>query len=456
MPNTATIPKGKIPFQLSFIHPLKNIGNGKSKLVNRSLYTKDYGFAQKVKAEIDAILANESRWSNLGEVLPITKSLWTLSSGDIQRHPVIVKNPFNFGPQTSLNGEKIQTSQQQIEFIEKYVQRGERIMQLNAIVAAKDSEIEELKALLKAAGKDAMIQPTPLKEAIETFFEHKCKAIRKKSTLQGWMNQFVEFTSNISMSELNCQHFISFLKQELKNESKNTNTCKEVSKLFVSFVKFTTKNSFNTYELTDWSKNLKGQSKHNNLWLDEKAFNSLYTEIKKSNTQIAALAKIQFYSGFRPEELTALRTKAVKKDENGIIRIDLQPIVENGVQVWEPKSNSGGLVEVQTKGIDAIEVLKANKNEYLFPNKDGKRWNPETFTDVYLAELRKAAKSLKWSEEIYSKLDSRTLRRSCGKEVLLKSNFNIELCAAVLRDDVKTVKKHYARIIPSDVKQPKR
>ena len=46
--------------------------------------------------------------------------------------------------------------------------------------------------------------------------------------------------------------------------------------------------------------------------------------------------------------------------------------------------------------------------------------------------------------------DGRTLRRTCGKELLLAGK-RLEEVAAVLRDHPMTVRKYYARLLPSDV-----
>ncbi len=38
--------------------------------------------------------------------------------------------------------------------------------------------------------------------------------------------------------------------------------------------------------------------------------------------------------------------------------------------------------------------------------------------------------------------------------MLLTSNYNIELTAAILRDKSETVREHYAHLLPKDVRQP--
>ncbi len=91
---------------------------------------------------------------------------------------------------------------------------------------------------------------------------------------------------------------------------------------------------------------------------------------------------------------------------------------------------------------------KARYNDF---EKANQLWRPEVFTEQYIDRLRKAAEDagLEWK-----RVGSRTLRRSCGKRVLLATNYNLEHTAAILRDLPQTVRQHYADLLPEDVTQP--
>ena len=84
-------------------------------------------------------------------------------------------------------------------------------------------------------------------------------------------------------------------------------------------------------------------------------------------------------------------------------------------------------------------------------------WRPQIWDRSCLRVLRAAATAAGLEA---GRVDSRTLRRSRGQEIILierkagKSERGIlEIAAAFLRDSPATIERHYARLLPKDAGQ---
>jgi len=182
------------------------------------------------------------------------------------------------------------------------------------------------------------------------------------------------------------------------------------------------------------------------------------------------VACIQWNGGFRPEELAYIRREQVSLAQDDI-RVEVSALKIGGKLFWKPKTKqSYGRVHVREDARSTLTRLCARDTFLLFPNdpavhggvttawKEGEEtqqrlqlWRVACWTSQYRAALREATKKAGLDE---TRVDSRTLRRSCGKRVLVESGYNLELTAAILRDRAETVRAHYARLLPEDVRQP--
>ena len=204
----------------------------------------------------------------------------------------------------------------------------------------------------------------------------------------------------------------------------------------------------------------------NPYWLDQADVDAL---LKHLPAYWRDVAELQWAGGFRPEELAFLQTSKVTFGED--IRVEVAMLKDGKRIVWKAKTKSSyGKVHILSRFKPLLERLNARGAFFLFPDDtalhDGaehryeegeaferqhRAWRRKTFCAAYLAALRDAAQKAGLEVE---RVDSRTMRRSCGKRVLLDSRFDASHAAAILRDTPKVVLQHYAHLIPSDVVQP--
>jgi hypothetical protein len=104
----------------------------------------------------------------------------------------------------------------------------------------------------------------------------------------------------------------------------------------------------------------------------------------------------------------------------------LFPFSESGCQMWE----------YVRKKVDEKSALAD-----FWPKAGDHFWS-----EMYLPKLREAAKAAGLDTE---KIDSKTFRHTCGREMILKYGF--DEAAAVLRDSVQTLRDHNADLLTSDV-----
>lgn len=450
MPHTATIVKGLIPFRISFVHPCKNPESQdlNQRRVKKSTGLTDYREAEKVKAEIDAILATPSRWYDVGEASEIAKELWRLPKRETTETEKRLVFKGNASKLAEWHSKAVDALKLRIRYLE-----------------GKNTELEAL--LRKYVGETVSEFKTYIIEAAIEDFVSSDIAVRGTKELSErvrnryrlWLKRFVRnghqgkdcnlITADEVVSYLSIVHSGRFkggktpLPRSTRKEAEN----------LLAFLRFATKDRFKAFNVTEWMKRTLIESDEHtaDLWLDETEWNELAGAIE--NPTVSALASLQYWCGFRPEELCYLRRSMITT-QGGETRIEVGKLLDDaGNVLWKPKTrDSYGKVYVPSKALKALRTLtNANKGSFLlFPPQDGKLWNPDDFTKMYLSELRKAATKLEWDAERFEMLDSRTPRRSCGKRVLLATD--LKTAAAVLRDTEATVRKHYARLLADDVK----
>jgi hypothetical protein len=184
-----------------------------------------------------------------------------------------------------------------------------------------------------------------------------------------------------------------------------------------------------------------------------------------------------------------LQAANVMRDDNGrISHVYLCPIIKDGIIIRDLKTlKSTASLPIESDSIrQAFErrLTAVGKGLFLFPRipdecgignrwtarktKDGETeksraediirrkfiddnqaWPAELWDKKYIKRLRTAGKKVKGID--VKRLDSRTLRRTRGRDVILATK-SIHETATLLRDGEATVMKHYARLLPMDVK----
>jgi len=224
------------------------------------------------------------------------------------------------------------------------------------------------------------------------------------------------------------------------------------------------------------------------FWLTRDEALLLIKQIREDNGDYwADAATIQYGCGFRPEELPLLRRDSVQFKDKASIRI--AAIYDGkGRTVRRIKTErSEDVIQVPTWAVDALK-RRIEANEYLlFPlvelswvaprfyrddnqkevrsefEQGHKLWpaaDNSEFTNCFRPILRAAAekigKALKKAKKNAEaarfdkeNIDSRTFRRTCAREMILSYGF--EKAAAVLRDSIETLRKHYADLQAADV-----
>ena len=481
-PGVSVVPgdKPSYPYHLSFKHPLL-----KGKQAKRSSKTTDGAQAEKFAVELSSILRNPNVWRKLPpESSETVRAIW---NGDIIDETLLASieksRPRGFyGDFYKPDWTKIKDHKEVLSTAKKILEENTRLYETNAILQAK---VDNLSALLKKMGYEAMKDYAPklLSQAFEDFLsddKSKCgtnAGVRKKTTWRAWFNRFSNAQSaGTLVHEITGQrvieHLASFKSGKLK-EQKHTptdGTIKEVAKSLCAMLEHQSNGAFRKAPVKDWIKKHlnsdNGDEHESPYWLDQKDVDALLKHLPEFWRDVA---KIQWEGGFRPEELAHLRRENVSLNDD--VRIDVSALKVDGKLLWKPKTRqSYGKVPLRDEARKTLERLACSATFLLFPNDvamhGGKKsawkedeateerlklWRMPSWNVQYVDALRTAAEKAGLDKD---KVDGRTLRRSCGKRVLVESNYNLELTAAILRDLPDTVRKHYARLLPEDVRQP--
>lgn len=240
---------------------------------------------------------------------------------------------------------------------------------------------------------------------------------------------------------------------------------KDMAAVIRKFLTWATREAFDKRPLNAWLKTLQASPKEW-FWLARKESERLVNAIRKERGDYwADAALIQWACGFRPEELPLLRSRNVEKNCKWI---HLDCIKDNKGQIVRrlKTARSRDSINVPAFAQSAVRRQLGRKTFLLFPysaamlkrcvklptpfERDNDLWpgaDAHNFSTAYLERLRSAAIAAKLDS---TKVDSRTFRRTCGKDLLMAGK-SIEQVAAVLRDNPETVRKHYARLLAADV-----
>jgi integrase len=482
-PCVSVVPGDKLsyPYHLSFKHPLL-----KGKQVKRSTKTPDGAQAATLATELSDILRNPNVWRKLpAETSEIVRAIW---SGDIIDQTLSAsleetRPRGNYGDFYKPDWIKTKDHKKLAEAAQKILEENKRLYEANATLEAK---VDNLTALLKKMGVEAMRDFTPksLTQACADFLSDdkaKCgtnAGARKKDTWRSWFNRFAQVQSAAArVHEIGAQqvieHLAAFQAGELKgqNGKPTAGTVKEVAKSLCAMLEHQSCGTFRKAPVKDWvKKHLNGddgEPREVPYWLEQKDVEVLLKHLPKFWRDVAS---VQWEGGFRPEELAHIRCEVVSFEKDDV-RIDIAPLKADGKLIWKPKTRqSYGKVHLRDDVRETLERLVSRNSFLLFPNDPVihggikprwtetdeiasrlKLWRVKSWDEQYVSSLRAAAEKAKLDKD---RIDGRTLRRSCGKRVLIASNYNLELAAAFLRDHPDTVRKHYARLLPEDVRQP--
>jgi integrase len=497
-PGVTIVPGNSItsPFHLSFKHPLLRHLPESRQRVKRSIETTDGVTAKDLAAKLSEILRNPDVWHKLPAGTPkILERLWSQPyfEEEVSRFTEPEKWYIHRTP-----GAKSMRIHEHEKLTKKLHERNVTLETDNAVLHAKLAGRE---ALLRKLGQSTDYKPKLLIQAIKDFLSDDKKlsgiktGVREKKRIRIWLDRFgrnmpvgamvheVQPESVIEhLAECECGKFAT----KRSPQKPKHYTVERIGQKICAMLSHQTGGLFRKAPVVQWMRHqLENDKKPPVYWLDQNDIDKLLASLNKLYPQCWAwIAALQWAGGFRPEELMSLQTKNIIEGPEET-RILVTEIVDGTTVLWKPKTKrSYGKVHIPKFSLKALQNLANAGGFLLFPNDDkvhggtatkwnlqirrkrehpngmsrysefqkaNKMWSPAAFTEQYRIRLRAAAKDAKLD---WKRVDSRTLRRSCGKRVLLATNYNLEHTAAILRDLPQTVRAHYADLLPEDVKQP--
>ena len=485
--------KAGYPLSLIWFHPLLNGGR-----VKRSIKTTDSSVQLEFAKKLSQLLRSPVDWNTKPEYVPHV--LWNAWQGDIAQQATADAVDQVAGLATRQT-QRMQSILQSIEAKEetpyvitkdalKYVEltaqkaideaakQAIEIKNLRTQAAIDAATIFNLKARLRKLNANGIecLTPKSVEQAVSDYISGSDKGTnageRFVQTLEPALRRLCRWlpkgtlVTDVTGQQVK-QHLIELLDGKLIKKGRSAptkKTVKKVARMINGFLIHQAGGAYDAATVKKWMKtNLHCEDEAENpYWLEQSDVDALLKHMPQFWRDVAEL---QWAGGFRPEELCNLMTSRVSM--NGEIRVEVAKIKEGERTIWKAKTKSSyGKVHISDTYTPLLKRMIDRGDFLLIPNdprlhhgvtsklRDAfkaskKLWRAKSFCVQYLAQLRKAAVLASQNSE---KIDSRTMRRSCGKRVLLASN--LMTAAAVLRDTPKVVLAHYAKVIPSDVRQP--
>lgn len=171
-------------------------------------------------------------------------------------------------------------------------------------------------------------------------------------------------------------------------------------------------------------------------WLDVEEIEE-QLDICAKYPHIHVLVAVYIYAGLRREEALWLTKKDVDLKER-FIRVQAKTI--NG-QFWQPKTKKNRLIPISNALFEILEEYRPAHNcTWFFPSPQGKRWDPDNFSQ----DLRKInrANGLNWSC-----LD---FRHTFGSHLAQKGE-SLYKISKLMGNSPEICRKHYAALIPEEM-----
>lgn len=354
-----------------------------------------------------------------------------------------------------------------------------RITSLNTAVLNERDRANAMEAQLLASGhQKAKYGQIVLSLAVENFLSDDpakggCRSNKKrwKDSVTKYLENFKNYIgANVKLNEIEADRIIDYL--ALKMKTAKPKSVKQIGDQILRLIRHQSKGTLTATigEVKEWIRsNCTVEGKTDFYWPTSDEVNNLLAQITHTRNQYwHDVAMIQYACGFRPEELPFIQAKNVLTI-NGVQHIRIDRLFDySGEEYWSPKNvQSIDTVPVPRFARKAVARRLALEKLVLFPRsyvecggrrpralkridpfmKEHSLWDPELFCQHYIKILREAGKAAGLDAP---KMDSRTLRRVCGKEILLQTG-SYEKTAAVLRNDPETCRRWYAQFKAPDV-----
>ena len=362
----------------------------------------------------------------------------------------------------------------------KFENLAQRLADAHADLDTKVQRIAVLEAILKRMGVKvtADMQPRPMTQAVNDYLASPTgsnASPRYKKIVRFWLEKYAKHVGDSqNVLDVEPQNLVDYLAGLLSTNS--SGNVRQQTDQICKFMRFAN-SAFDEKEVKGvmkprLKKHTDDKESPDWYWLSNAQALALIEAMKLQWGQYwADAATLQYACGVRPEELVLIQTKnCILK---GQAKIKLRKLVQDGKVVRRLKTaRSEDEIQVPAFALPALKRRIKKKGFLLFPlneesgavvsdceNADEKAlklWPIDDceFSKAYLRRLKNSAtkanelESLKLKIEL-EKLDSRTFRRTCAREMILKYGF--DHAAAVLRDSVETLRKHYADLRAIDI-----
>lgn len=460
--------------------------------VYKSTESNDMGTAERIAGELSGLIYGPpEHWHKLPSGLHIiTEKIWnpmdkTVDSMTDDHAVTLIFQALKNGP-TGNHEQFMQARQRVLDLMN-------RVLEIPALIQERDA-LKNENMLLKAERKRMGLRAVKdgarksIASAVDDFFKSgACGATSDwRNALRGWFDRLSnELGPNTNVMDITPEMIANHINSLRKQAKKGTvgkplgaDTKRRIRINLNTFLRHATNGNFDGDQLIALTKGLSAQARMETntewFWLKPEECKSLIANISDQYWRDAALCQWQL--GLRAEEIALLQTKNVDFDKN---TIHITRIFDGKTLVRRLKTDqSEEYVQLNKAVKEALERRIAAKNFLLFPCYDPKTlleprfqtgltafetkyqlWpvpamgvvdgessgDGYTFTTYYRKVLRLAAKGVL---EDVKKMDSRTLRRTCARELVLK--YGCDRASSVLRDDVETIKRHYGNLMPSD------
>lgn len=235
---------------------------------------------------------------------------------------------------------------------------------------------------------------------------------------------------------------------------------KSIRGALCSFLESVTNGMFERKRVVTISAHSINREKSNPIWLTAKEADSLIAKIYEfSGEYWGDFAIIQLHTGFRPTEMTLLLKEninnktislaPIRDPKTGVMHAKTGSrsigIHKNIAQIVARRASAGEGQAVfpflSTRG-EHVKVKRRNNTTGLFQE----MWDPHVLSRRYPKILRAAAQAV----GITKPIDSRTLRRSFAS-ISVRSGLSTEEVATLLGNQPKVVRKHYGRLVSSEI-----
>lgn len=340
-------------------------------------------------------------------------------------------------------------------------------------------EIDGLKSTLRAAGRlhAAKMQPKTLKQATDEYMLSTTALPRTRKEYRGIFKHLSSAIGQDTLiQEVTPERLIDYftgLKEETPEYTRKR--CTMIRALLLN----ATAKDYPFDRVKEWvmdNTKIRKKTADDYLWLSLADVHNLLNNAQSEYWRDAMT--MQFWCGLRPEELPMLRADKIERGEQPVIFVSPVPNPEAKSELRALKTQpSMDRVPIAPEALPSFErrAERAAKLGTLLlfpydrgtPQKPGEvpvwrrrkikewdgyagqimLWPVDPWNKRYAAALRESAGKAGIDKK---RIDGRTLRRSRGRDLILKKN-RPEQVAAFLRDNLQTVLTYYSRWIPTDI-----